>query len=491
MKSARGRIRLLERCPVSKKFVVEIPAGMEALAKAVQEMVDEAVASMRSTVDGRAVDYAAVEERVGEHARAVERGVHQAMLSKLDVDAPRVMIGGKLHAKVGRGPAPYYTKAGEVSVERSLYREIGAPDARTVDAVGLRAGVVGDGWLPAAATSMAFLVNQTTSREAADGAKKTGRLVYSRSAFEDLAHLVGEHYVPQRKDVEDALIAAYVPPTEACSVSAALDRVSLPMEEPRQRPVGRPKKGAAKRPIARNFRMAWCGTVTLHDSDGHALSTIRYGAMPQTDPVELVSSIAGDIAKLLEKRPELRVAALADGAHDLWALLEGWLNEEVLGVPVHYIVDLWHVLEKLGKAARVIHGKDAAPSVVQRWRMALCNRASAPGDIVLELWRSGKRRVRTDDGRPVHEAIRYLLNHRDRMGYSRARRAGLPVGSGNVEATCKTLVETRMKRAGARWKSSTGEHILQLRALAQSDRFDQALALTLAPLRRAVQRVVA
>lgn len=473
---------------VSKKLVIEIPAGMEAFAKAIQEMVDDAVASMRSTVDGRAVDYAAVEEKVGEKARAVERGVHQALLSRLDVDAPRVMIGGKPHARVGRGPAPYYTKAGAVSVERSLYREIGAAEGKTVDAVGLRAGVVGDGWLPATAAAMAFLVSQTTSREAAEGAKRTGRLLYSRSAFEDVAHVIGEHYVPRHKDVEDALIAAYVPPTAAASVSAALDRVALPMEEPRPRPVGRPRKDAAKRPVARNYRMAWCGTVTLHDRDGKALETIRYGAMPSTDPVELMSSIAGDVAKLLEKRPDLRVAALADGAHDLWALLEGWLNREVLGVPVHYIVDLWHVLEKLGKAARVIHG-DAAPSVVQRWRMALLNRKTAPTEIVMELWRSGKRGVRTVEGRPVHEAIRYLLNHKDRMGYPGARRAGLPVGSGTVEATCKTLVETRMKRAGARWKTSTGEHILQLRALAQSDRFDEALAFTLAPLRRAVQRV--
>jgi hypothetical protein len=90
---------------------------MEAFAKAIQEMVDDAVASMRSTGDGRAVDYAAVEEKVGEKARVVERGMHQALLTRLDVDAPRVVIGGKPHVRVGRGPAPYYTKAGQVSVE--------------------------------------------------------------------------------------------------------------------------------------------------------------------------------------------------------------------------------------------------------------------------------------------------------------------------------------------------------------------------------------
>jgi hypothetical protein len=110
-------------------------------------------------------------------------------------------------------------------------------------------------------------------------------------------------FVPQRKDIEEVLIAAYQPPPEACSVSAALDRVSLPMEEPRPRPVGRPRKRAAKRPVARNFRMAWCGTVTLHDAEGRALHTIRYGLMPAGDPVELVTSMAGDVAKLLERRP--------------------------------------------------------------------------------------------------------------------------------------------------------------------------------------------
>ena len=474
---------------MGKKILIEVPEELRSLGEAMQEMVDRVVAANRAAIGGRAVDYAPVEQEIGDLARAVERGAHKSVLQALDVDEAKVVIGGKLHARVERGPGPYYTLAGEVSVVRSLYREVGVRNGKTVDAVSLRAGTVGNGWLPKTASVMAFLVGQSTSREAEAAGKQQGRVEYSRSAFEDMVHLMGRHFVPQHKDIEERLISAYRVPAEARSVSAALDRVSLPMEEPRPRPVGRPRKGAAKKPVARNFRMAWCGTVTLHDADGKGLHTIRYGLMPHGDPAELVASLAGDVAKLLEQRPDLKVAALADGAHDLWKILEDWLNKDVLGVKVQYLVDLWHVLEKLGKAARVIHGKDGADAVIRRWRLALLNSVNAPRAIIAELWQSGRRHVRVDGARPIHEALRYLLNHRRRMNYALARRDGLPVGSGNVEATCKSLVEIRMKRAGSRWKEVTGDDVLQLRALNLSDRWDEAMALTLAPLRKAVRSV--
>jgi len=66
---------------------------------------------------------------------------------------------------------------------------------------------------------------------------------------------------------------------------------------------------------------------------------------------------------------------------------------------------------------------------------------------------------------------------------------GLPIGSGNVEVTCKSLVSIRMKRPGARWKHATGEEVLQLRALQLSDRWAAAVQRATRPLAKPVQIV--
>ena len=64
-----------------------------------------------------------------------------------------------------------------------------------------------------------------------------------------------------------------------------------------------------------------------------------------------------------------------------------------------------------------------------------------------------------------------------RMRYADTQARHLPIGSGVVEAACKTLVTQRLKRSGMRWRHAGGQAIVTLRALVQSSRFDQAWAL--------------
>lgn len=466
------------------RIVIEVSDQHKPLMSALQQLVEAVERIEKGSVGGKAIDYANIEREIGAATALIEREAHREILGALDVDAAKVRISGALYSRVGRYEATYYTMAGPVSVGRSVYRRDGERNGKVVDTVSLRAGVVADGWLPQTARAMAHHVQRGTAREAEASAIETGRLVYSRSSFDRVTHALGDIYADRNDQIEDALITAYELPDEARSISVGLDRVSMPMIEPRALPPGRPKKDAPKRPIMVAWRMAWVATVTLHDRDGNALHTIRYGAMPDDGCESLLHGVAGDVNELLLKRPRLKLVLLSDGAHDLVAHLATEVASRVKR-DVTQVVDFWHLVEKLAAAAPLLHGN--AERRLAGWRLRLLNEKHAARAILNELKASDREHRRVGDTQPVHEAITYLEHHHTRMNYAEVRAAGLPIGSGNTEATCKTLVQVRMKRAGSRWNTTTGRHVLQLRALATSDRWDHAMKLTLQPLRKSVR----
>ncbi len=473
-------------------IVIEVPAELKSLGESLQELVAAVSARHRVLKNARGVSsYDAVEREVCAQLAAVERSAHGQLLSALDVDAPQVKIEGKLYTRVLRSVGSYKTRAGAAAVERSLYREVGVRNGPTVDAVSLRAGVVGEGWLPETARAMAQLLQSVPSREGKQLAQALGCLPYDRSSFDRVGHAVGEVLVEHEVKVIEALSEKLELVEGAHSIAASVDRVSMPMEEPRTRPVGRPAKGAAKRPVARVYRMAYCGTVTVHDAQGEVLMTLRHAAMPEDGPDDMLYAMQQDVLAL-RGRKRLPLSLLADGASEMWELLDRTFNVQTVGVEPQRRVDFFHLIEKLAPAASVLSAnEDEAHKLLKRWRASLLNVEGAAERIVAELERSGREHAPVAGEQPVHQAITYLLNHRGMMSYAAARARGLSIGSGPVEATCKTLVEVRMKRSVSRWKTPTGAHVLKRRALALSDRWHDATDLTLATLRKTVRPLAA
>lgn len=466
--------------------VVKVPVEHKDLVVSMQGLVDATVAAVKSSRGGRAVDYAETEKAIAEQTAAVERAAHAEVLRSLDVDAPRIRVRGELFAKIGREPGTYCTLAGESVVERAVYRQVGVRNGPILDPIAMRTGAYGRSWLPMTAQCMANDVQRGPSREAADAARQIGRLPYSRASFERVAHLVGEHWLAEHAEIEDELTQEFKIPAEAVAMSVALDRVSVPMEEAKKRSIGRPRQDAPARPVERNFRMAYVATITLHDAKGESLHTLRYGCMPEGEVDLWFAEIANEAHRLHGQGPDLRIKLLSDGAPEMCNLLQSNFPAEVFG-KVEQGIDFWHVIEKLAPAAEILFGADQAGAELHRWRVRLRCANSAASEILAELRDSGLENKRRDSKRPVHEAITYLENHAERMHFATSLHLGLPIGSGAVEATCKTLVGVRMKRAGSRWKTTTGEHILRLRALALSDRWAPAMHKLHATRRTAVK----
>ena len=255
--------------PNEDDIVFMVPVACKRLVEPTKELTRAVAARVESAQrGGEAVDYQSWEEEVARLTASVERASHETTLGAMQVDAPRVEVGGEVYTRVGHGRGTYYSLTGPVTILRALYRKLSEGNAPAVDAISMRAGVIGDGWLPKTARYMAHMLQQGTSREAEQSAKESGRLPYSRASFERVPHEVGARYLDHRADIEDQLMNELEVPDEARSISVSLDRASVPMEEPIPKPPRRPRKGAPK--IKRVFHMAYCGTVTLHDAKGKA-----------------------------------------------------------------------------------------------------------------------------------------------------------------------------------------------------------------------------
>ena len=193
-------------------MVIEVPEELTELGKAMAQQLAEVQRTMARQGGGNAVDYALVEQAMWEAGGADGAGGAPRYPAEPHMDVAAVVIGKERYTRVGRCEDRYHTMAGWVSVERSLYGKSGErggpPGGKVVDAVSLRGGVVGDGWLPHRARGMAHEMQQGTSREAEASAREFGGLAYSRSSFEKVAHWVAALGVADHQDMEDALIDA-------------------------------------------------------------------------------------------------------------------------------------------------------------------------------------------------------------------------------------------------------------------------------------------
>jgi hypothetical protein len=158
------------------------------------------------------------------------------------------------------------------------------------------------------------------------------------------------------------------------------------------------------------------------------------------------------------------VAFLADGSHALWGVAARHFSRAV------WIVDFWHVCENVGACAKVFYGEGT--DLAHQWSLEVCGHLRA-GDVdgALRQVESLPSRGSKARRQAKHALVTYLINNRQRMDYPRYEALGLPIGSGEVEAQCKTLVQARCKQAGMRWHTAGAESLLRVRCAVKDGRY--------------------
>lgn len=229
--------------------------------------------------------------------------------------------------------------------------------------------------------------------------------------------------------------------------------------------VGRKGKQADGKAKTRQVYLGCVFTQHRVDAEGHpvrdwASTTYVSGIMP-----------------IDEFGPFLRQEALRRGygtAATVVLLIDGAGGLENMGLlnfkDCIQIVDFFHAMEHAGLVLEALIGK-AHPDYKSRLRhwakRLLKDKVEA---LIAETRRACAGQPQAPD---VEKALHYFVTNVSRMQYGTFRKAGYFIGSGVVEAGCKTVIGARCKQSGMFWSEAGAENILALRCINSSRRLDE------------------
>ncbi|MBO0804241.1 MAG: ISKra4 family transposase, partial [Nocardiopsaceae bacterium] len=232
-----------------------------------------------------------------------------------------------------------------------------------------------------------------------------------------------------------------------------IDGTGVPMTA--RETAGREGKGDDGRARTREVKMAVFFTQHEVDDDGYPVrdrSSSSYIASFETAAAFAGLVKAEGIRRGAEQARQLTF--IGDGAAWIWRLVTATFPEAT------QIVDLYHAREHLHSLARSL--EFMLGDHYSEWLQArledldygyIDGIAAAVRSYPLEG-------VKKDE---AEKELGYFLNNAPRMRYHWFRQCGLFVGSGVVEAGCKTVIGQRLKQAGMHWTTSGADSIIALR----------------------------
>ena len=187
------------------------------------------------------------------------------------------------------------------------------------------------------------------------------------------------------------------------------------------------------------------------------------------------TSYVSHLGPIGEFAPMLRHEALRRGmgnATHVVFLIDGAEGLECLGRDYFpgctQIVDFYHAMEHASHVLAAWLGSKEHPDFKARlhqWTKTLLKNGVEKLVTQARLEAQG-----TSKAAAVEEALGYFIRNAHRMQYRTFRKAGFFIGSGVVEAGCKTVIGSRCKQSGMHWGVPGAQHVLALRCIHASGR---------------------
>jgi len=371
----------------------------------------------------------------------------------------------------------FLTPAGIMKLSRRLYQ----PDEGGTCHVPLDAawGMEGEFATPEVREAVLFTVALVTPKETEQMLQKCALFHPSETAIECMAGKMGQWLETHEDEILPAIRAEEKPPSQTVVLCTSLDGTNVRLNEPgerRGRPPERPgdsddePKSSCKNAMVGSFSLY--GAVPDGEKSPERLQARYIARMPEDRAPTFKRKFEQELRETESKLDgEVVRIVLNDGAPLLW----NYVDQNPQFDDYEKMVDYHHTTEHLSKAAEAIFGKgsDAAKAWYEKYYEVLKEKDDGAESVVrsMDYYRTSRRLSRSHS-KALKTERTFFMNNKHHMEYARFRRNGWPIGSGPVEAACKSLVKTRLCRSGMRWSRTGGQHILTLRTYVKSERWN-------------------
>lgn len=456
----------------------------------IEDMVEAAVATIKQTLEALSEDVEkdltpAMAERVTrvlkEGSAAACREALRIYLESKETVVQSVEVDGEVFGFKYDSSKTFLTVFGAMAATRRVYQN--ASDTRTVVPLDRAWGMEKQYLTMEVRESVAYALAHMPPVEVMTFFKKCvssycPHATQIKAAGAEVAQRVREGQAALRTRLAEQEEA----PEGSRALAISLDGANVLMREAgaakRGRPAERPGLGRTQSEDTA-YRNAMVGVVSFYgavadpeqDPTPPRLSSVYTAQMPEPKAPTFKQKFEAEVKAAHEKASaDLVKVVLCDGARALWKYIRGTL----LFQAYVFILDYYHAAEHLSLAAEALFGKGTQEA--KDWFNKYADKLLEEDGAVEALLRSMKYYTRPSlpaARRKVLNAQRhYFLTNQACMAYADFRRRGLPIGSGPVEAACKTLVKARLCQSGMRWTVEGGQNILDLRTYMKSKRWE-------------------
>jgi len=416
------------------------------------------MASLHKARDRGDIDLEAWEEAIRNAVLRYGASLLEGLLAKAGCgrrDSPVLDSCGQPMHSIGVRQKTITTLLGAVTLRRSVFEDTQGTRTRTPLDESL--GVTGTSFSPGVRRFMARAGSRSSFVDASEDLLTYARLDVTPKQVQRVAEDVGRAV----EDWNGRQAAATASPGPAPILYVSFDGTGVPM---RKNELHASKgKGPDGKARTREVKLGCVFTQTTTDEEGWPVrdpdSTTYVGAIESSELFGL--RIYQEALRRGSEQAD-KIVVLTDGARYNKTIASTHFPGAV------HIIDLYHGREHLADLAKTLGIDDAG---LMAWRALL-----DMGRVEDILHQANSRIASLSPGTAQTDELRKGLNYfqenADLMRYAQFRLAGYFVGSGVVEAGCRTVIGERLKRSGMFWSLRGANSIIASRCCQISGRFE-------------------